>query len=59
MVVLLFWLGILMMALAGGLLLWTDLAQQVTGVMTIAILLGVGLLISAGAKAVWVIRRVS
>lgn len=57
MITVAFWAGILMMALGGGLLLWTDLAQQVSGMVTVACLLALGFLLSAGAKVVLIIRR--
>ncbi|MBY5920160.1 hypothetical protein [Ferrimonas balearica] len=57
MITVVFWAGILMMALGGGLLLWTDLTQQVSGMVTVACLLALGFLLSAGAKVVLIIRR--
>ena len=59
MVTALFWLGILMMAVAGGLLMLTDVAQQVSGMVLIACLLGIGFVLSAATKILLLMKRTS
>ncbi|MBY6223092.1 hypothetical protein [Ferrimonas balearica] len=59
MVTALFWLGILMMATAGGLLMFTDVAQQVSGMVLIASLIGIGFVLSAATKILLLMKRTS
>ncbi|MBY6185758.1 hypothetical protein KUV89_03765 [Marinobacter hydrocarbonoclasticus] len=59
MITALFWVGVAMMATGGGLLLWTELSQQVPGMVVIACLLGLGFVLSTGAKILWFIRKSS